>query len=180
MDSNQGSLLTCFSRTWQRQRFVEPSPCFSPEDQHPAPLPTDGEIYGSTVILKDETGRKVVRVGQHFIVEYGGGVSVTEGQNMLFVHDICPSIRIPNVYALYSRTHATGKETGYIVMEYIQGLPLDAIWEGLDDFQKNSLSKRFEPVLRRSAASRRPGTLAVLVGSHSMNACSGPVPRTAI
>ncbi|CAJ2512770.1 Uu.00g008890.m01.CDS01 [Anthostomella pinea] len=61
--------------------------------------------------------RRVVRVGQHFLVKYGPRVVLDEGQAMLFIREHC-NIPIPNVYAIFAdeETHAN-----YIVMEYVPG-----------------------------------------------------------
>jgi hypothetical protein len=76
-------------------------PFFAAPDLLPAPLPTIEAISASQDLLKERGGRRVVRVGTHFVVKYGVDVTVTEGHNMLFLKQFS-KIQIPNVYAIYS------------------------------------------------------------------------------
>ncbi|CRL23602.1 unnamed protein product [Penicillium camemberti] len=46
-------------------------------------------------------GRRIVGVGQHFVVKFGLGVDLIEGENMLFVRENT-DIPVPRVFALYS------------------------------------------------------------------------------
>ena len=103
-------------------------PFYATDDLLPAPLPTPDAIAASQDVLQDYSGRRIVRIGIHFVVKYGVGVSLTEGQNMLFVKRES-TIRIPNVYAVYSETHGEERPpTNYIVIENIAGDSLESLW----------------------------------------------------
>ena len=76
-------------------------PFFATPDLLPAPLPTTEAIEASQDLLKEHDGRRVVRVGAHFVIKYGVDVALTEGENMLFLKQFS-TIQIPDVYAIYS------------------------------------------------------------------------------
>lgn len=65
-------------------------------------------------------GRRIVGVGQHFVVKFGLGIDLIEGENMLFVRENTDT-PVPRVFALYSDPK-TGKN--FIVMERILGQTL--------------------------------------------------------
>lgn len=83
-------------------------------------------------VLAEVGGRKVVRVGQHFVVKYGEAAEEVEAATMLFLNQTT-SINLPNVYAVY-RTGA--ESTLVIVMEYIPGTSLDKMWPTLSATHK--------------------------------------------
>jgi hypothetical protein len=53
----------------------------------PSPLPTGTEIENAPDISMEYGGRRIVGVGQHFVVKFGLGVNLIEGENMLFVRE---------------------------------------------------------------------------------------------
>lgn len=83
----------------------------------PYPRPTGTEIENAPGIPMEYGGRKIVGVGPHFIVKFGLGVNLMEGENMLFVREKI-NIPVPRVFALYSDLE-TGKN--FIVIERILG-----------------------------------------------------------
>jgi hypothetical protein len=95
-------------------------PFFATPDLLPAPLPTTEAIEASQDLLKEHDGRRVVRVGAHFVVKYGVDVALTEGEHMLFLKQFS-TIQIPDVYAIYSHENEKNKRLpiNYIVMENI-------------------------------------------------------------
>lgn len=119
-----------------------PYPFFAASDILPAPLPTIEEIATSQDLLKASTGRRIVRVGPHFIVKYGMNVDLKEGQNMLFVRQNS-AVPVPTLYALYSH-HQEGKKrpTVYIVMENIAGESLESGWSSLDPTAKSDVARQ--------------------------------------
>ena len=101
----------------------------------PCPLPTDSEIENAPDISLEYGGRRVVGIGHHFVVKFGQGVDLAEGENMLFVRENT-NICVPRVYALYSDTK-TGKS--FIVMERIIGETLLAAWPHLTPIDKTHI-----------------------------------------
>lgn len=101
----------------------------------PCPLPTDTEIENAPDISLAYGGRRVVGVGQHFVVKFGPGVDLLEGENMLFVQKNT-NIRVPRVYALYTNSES-GKK--FIVMERIHGQTVLSAWPNLAPSEKTSL-----------------------------------------
>ncbi|TAQ88179.1 hypothetical protein B7494_g3493 [Chlorociboria aeruginascens] len=116
-------------------------------------LPTNEAIEASHDILLDYPGRKVVRIGSDFVVKYGTGVDLIEGENMLFVSQVT-TIPIPKVYAIYSN-----EETGlnYIVMENIHGQALDSYWSFLNETQKEAISRQLREFLDQLRKIPSPG-----------------------
>jgi hypothetical protein len=111
-------------------------PFHAAESSLPAPIPSKSDIEKSQNILLDYTGRKVVTVGKHFVVKYGLGVDLMEGENLLFVHRNT-SIRVPRVYALFTDDN-DGKN--YLIMEYIAGERADLAWSTFTEPQKTKFS----------------------------------------
>ncbi|KAI1502369.1 hypothetical protein F5X99DRAFT_427247 [Biscogniauxia marginata] len=95
-------------------------PYFAPAEQLPAPLPTFEEILSSEKIIDgDVDGRRISRVGEHFVVKFGKLVHLKEGENMLFVKSNT-SLFVPSVYALY-QCENEGVQYKVIVTEYVPG-----------------------------------------------------------
>ncbi|BDD57415.1 hypothetical protein MPDQ_005536 [Monascus purpureus] len=102
----------------------------------PSPLPTDAEIEDAPDISLVYGGRRVVQVGHHFVVKFGKGVDLMEGENMLFVR-AKTKVPVPRVFALYSNPE-TGKK--FIVMERIIGQTLLSVWPQLSSPEKELIS----------------------------------------
>ena len=102
----------------------------------PCALPTNAEIEESEVVLSAYSNRKVVRVGRHFVVKYGEGIDIIEGENMLYVRK-ATTITVPKVYALYTEL-CTGKN--FIIMEFVEGDTLALIWQDLSATQKSHIT----------------------------------------
>ncbi|KAF7712790.1 Uncharacterized protein PECH_002803 [Penicillium ucsense] len=111
-------------------------------DDLPCPLPSSAEIENAPDISLQYGGRRIVAVGQNFVVKFGLGVNLIEGENMLFVRKNT-NVPVPRVYALYSDTN-TGNN--YIVMERIIGQSLLSAWPQLTTLEK----KRILSDLQRS------------------------------
>ncbi len=97
----------------------------------PWPLPTKAKIESSPSVKEYEYSGDVVRVGDHFVVKYGPQVNLLEGENMLFIRKTT-HVPIPQVYALYSDADT---KINYIVMEFVKGVTLAAIWSSLSTEQ---------------------------------------------
>ncbi|KAJ1675308.1 hypothetical protein EV182_001519 [Spiromyces aspiralis] len=99
----------------------------------PAPLPTVEEIENLPNPIKTHKSLVAFRVTPHFVVKFGAGVDLIEGENMLFVRQ-ATNIPVPKLYALYSDPQ-TGKN--YIVMEHIAGETLESLWPSLTEQDKD-------------------------------------------
>lgn len=77
---------------------------------------------------------QVAAKGEHFVVKFGLGVDLIEGEKMLYVRQQT-QIPVPRVYALYSRG-----QTNHIVMEKIAGQTLSSAWLVLNDFDKQTIT----------------------------------------
>ena len=114
-----------------------PLPFFAASDRLPEPLPTLEAITTSQDVLQESTGRRIVRIGHHFLIKYGLNVNLIEGENMLFVAQFS-NIPVPQVYAIYS-----DKDTrvNYIVMENVKGQTLASLWNTLATPRENCHSR---------------------------------------
>ena len=86
----------------------------------PCALPSDAEIDEAPDILNYHRDKRLVVVGQYYVVKYGSDIDLLEGENMLFASEHT-GVRVPRVYALYTITPESGKASHYIVMERIHG-----------------------------------------------------------
>ncbi|KAH8800722.1 phosphotransferase enzyme family protein [Xylogone sp. PMI_703] len=103
-------------------------PYFAPPECLPSALPTREAIANSGDVLSEYAGRRIVRIGCHFVVKYGTSVKLLEGENMLFV--------VPQVYAIYSDNQ---NGANYIVMENIEGDALISRWGSMSTSQKEKV-----------------------------------------
>ncbi|RMZ07653.1 hypothetical protein D0862_04209 [Hortaea werneckii] len=104
----------------------------------PAALPSEAEIDASPDLVDNFKDRRIVSVGEHFVVKYGGHVNLLEGENLLFLRERT-SVRVPRVYALYSIVLEENRPFYYIVMERIHAQTLVSLWPGLSDLEKKSI-----------------------------------------
>ena len=136
---------SAFSPSTTKKDALVDLPYYAPQHLLPALLPTDAAIRNSSDVLKTGYGRRVVRVDDHFVVKYGVTVSLTEGQNMLFVREAC-NVAVPQVFAIYSREDPRGASIRYIVMEYVDGKPLHTTWNTLSDPEKSGISQNLRSI----------------------------------
>lgn len=102
-------------------------PYFAEPTAFLAILPTTEDIRSTTETLSKTAGRKVVGIGQHFIVKYGMQVYPLEGKIMLLLqHSI--KVPVPRIYAVYQ---SSDKESTFIVMERIRSLTLVSEWKNM-------------------------------------------------
>jgi aminoglycoside phosphotransferase (APT) family kinase protein len=111
-------------------------PYHVPSEELPSELPTKDAIEGSKEVLCEQSARKVVGVGSHFVVKYGLQVDLGEGQNMIFIKNTT-SVSVPKVYALFKDVESN---KNYVIMERISGDRLDSIWTSLDHMQKLAIA----------------------------------------
>lgn len=119
----------------------------------PCALPTNAEIEDSEIVLSAYGKRKVVRVGRHFVVKYGEGIDIIEGENMLYVQK-ATTITVPKVYALYTET-CTGKN--FIIMEFIEGDTLTDMWPNLSATQKSNIATKLRAFFHELSQLPSPG-----------------------
>ena len=128
-------------------------PYFAPAALLPAPLPTVAEILASKRRISAYYEAPVVRIGDHYAVKYGKGTSLQEGENMLFVQQ-STSIPVPKVYALF---HDKATKNDFIVMDYIPGRELKAVWDELSTAEKRTISLQLRRNLDELRSIPSPG-----------------------
>ena len=132
------------------------APYFAPKCRLPAPLPPPEDIATSGVVLEEYTGRRVVRFGECYIIKYGLNVSLTEGENLLFIAET-QSVPVPEVFALYSKEDAKGGTVNYIVMENIPGESLVVGGALLEQHEKKRIAKQLRTWLNMLRNIPAPG-----------------------
>ncbi|UPK91372.1 hypothetical protein LCI18_002307 [Fusarium solani-melongenae] len=110
-----------------------------PEGEILEPLPTPEEIEDSTELFSQRQARCTARVGRGYVVKFGSVVDPVEGENMTFVRQHARGARVPKVYAIYQREVTPHTTITYIIMEYIAGHPLEALWGSLNTSQKRDV-----------------------------------------
>ncbi|KAG6065323.1 hypothetical protein E4U32_007493 [Claviceps aff. humidiphila group G2b] len=114
-------------------------PYFAPKSRLPIPIPAVQDIEREAVVLHERDGRRVVLFNSHFVIKYGLDVSLTEGENMLFIRQTQLSsqpLLAPEVFALFSVENAEGGQVNYIIMENVVGDRLDQVWDRLGTPEK--------------------------------------------
>jgi hypothetical protein len=114
-------------------------PYHVPLEELPSELSTKDAIESSKEVLCEQSARKVVGVGSHFVVKYGLQVDLAEGQNMIFIK-ITTSVSMPKVYALFKDVQSNKNNKNYAIMERIGGDRLDSIWTSLDHMPKQAVA----------------------------------------
>ena len=129
-------------------------PYYAPAELLPAPLPTVAEILAAKRI-SSLYKTPVVRIGKHYAVKYGGDVrmSLQEGENQLFVQQ-STSIPVPKVYAIF---HDEATKINFLVMEYIDGENLAAVWQKLDATKQRAFALTVRGYLEELRSIPSPG-----------------------
>jgi len=124
----------------------------------PAPLPTTDQIEQSKDVLLDSGAGKVVVVGSHFVVKYGGGVNLEEGRTIMFVGENT-TVPVPRVYALFNNADT---RKNYIIMERIYGKTLADEWSSLQKPEKQWITTQLKEHLQvlRGMHSKTYGSVA--------------------
>lgn len=138
-----------------------PLPFYLNKSLLPAPLPNIEEIADSTNFLQDYPRNRVVRVGIHFIVKYGGSVSFREGENMLFIKQ-STTVPVPTIYAMYSRRQGEEVPINYIVMEFIPGTCLRDEWASLDESSKLAVTGQLRGLFSELRQIPSPGYYGII------------------
>ncbi|KAG6214993.1 hypothetical protein E4U50_008035 [Claviceps purpurea] len=110
-------------------------PYFAPQSRLPIPIPSVQDIEREAEVFYERSACRVARYGKHFVIKYGQNVSLTEGENMLFVRQTQPLLA-PEVFALFSVQNDKGGRVNYIIMENVVGDGLDKVWATLDTPEK--------------------------------------------
>jgi len=126
----------------------------------PAELPSIDEIQASPEVFLDYGSRKVVGVGQHFIVKFGPQVDITEGEVLFFLQR-STSIRAPKLYALFKDPSNPNKN--FIIMERIPGKTLEAEWDFMDQRAKNSIATKLRALFEEIKRLPSPGSYCNLM-----------------
>ncbi|KAI1313181.1 kinase-like protein [Xylaria venustula] len=107
-----------------------------PTSELPAPLPSVQEIEKSPNVLKELWSKRVVRMGQQYVVKYGGNTKPVEGKNMIFARQHLQNM-VPRVFAIYQRPRQKPLSAiTYIIMEYLHARPLSEIWSTLSENER--------------------------------------------
>jgi len=70
-------------------------PYFANPVSLPASPPSPRQIESAGHLLSKSTGRKVVRVGEHFVVKYGVNADILKGENKFFVAQQTTLVPVP-------------------------------------------------------------------------------------
>ncbi|KAK3940907.1 kinase-like domain-containing protein [Diplogelasinospora grovesii] len=120
----------------------------------PEPLPTLKAIEEAKETFEPTvTSSKVTRIGEHYVVKRGR-FDVMEGWTMLYLRKAATDIAVPDVYAIFTE-RATKRN--FIVMEYIQGTDLRAIWGGLEVSKKEDITAQLAAYFANMRALPSPG-----------------------
>ncbi|KAK4234507.1 kinase-like domain-containing protein [Achaetomium macrosporum] len=104
-------------------------PYYAPAHTLRANLPSTEEIEAA-----EEINTKLFE-GQYVLIR------PLEGENMLYVsHET--DVPIPRVYAIYQKRDSAGRTCTYIIMEHIEGQPLNNCWGSLDLATKESIASQ--------------------------------------
>lgn len=126
-------------------------PYYVAADQLPAPLPTTQEIRACSTILHQRSTVTVKAIGTHFVVKYGPGTKIREGNNLNYLHQHLSGLPIPRLWAMYNED-----EDVFIVMEFFDGNTLQDIWPSLQPPDKSAIAKQIRSIMDQLRALRPP------------------------
>lgn len=115
-------------------------PYYAPSEELPSELPSKEVVDNAIEILCEQSARKVVGVGPHFVAKYGLQINLEEGRTMLFIRERT-KVPVPRIFALF-KDFESG--VSYIIMERVCGDRLDSIWPHLEDAQKQDVSNQLK------------------------------------
>lgn len=121
-------------------------------------------------VLSATWGRAiVVRVGQHFVVKYGGDVKPIEGQCLLYLErnkEFLPSLQFPRLYAMFQEGGRT-----FLVMEHLEGQPLGdvednkpSVWSSFSMGEKDIIAETLQRGLQELRSLPRPSEAYLYCG----------------
>jgi len=140
-------------------------PYFRNPEELPAPLPTTSEILASNDIIKGIEAwatRKVVGVGEHFIVKYSPSNDQIEGENLLFLERNNLRGFAPRLYAMWKEADGTI----FLVMERIRGDTLESLWPTLQESDKDRILAKTRAILIQIRATPHRGFFGSVNKSH--------------
>ena len=129
------------------------TPYYAPAEDLPAEIPDKGVTHSSNDVLCEQSARKVVGVGPHFVVKCGLQIELEEGLDMIYVENKT-SVSVPKVYTLFKDVESNKK---YIIMQRITGDRLDSIWPALDRMQKHAIALQVKASIDELRKLRSPG-----------------------
>lgn len=129
----------------------------------PAALPAVEEIHSARDVLCEAHRKRVVSVGQDFVVKYGFGIFPLEGEIMLFLRQFT-SVPVPVVYAIFQIPHPEHNHicATYIVMERIQGETLESQWPKMSHAAKETVSLKLRSIFEEMRNLESPGGYCTL------------------
>lgn len=104
-------------------------------------FPSIAEILEATEVLSSQSGAKVVKVRNAFVVKYGGRISFSEAETMRYV-SANSDVPVPKV--LGTITDPNNANIKYIVMEFVEGQCLDIIWSDLSATEKGDVKSQLK------------------------------------
>jgi hypothetical protein len=140
-------------------------PYFRNPEELPAPLPTTSEILGSNDIIKGIepwATRKVVGVGEHFIVKYSPNDQI-EGENLLFLERNNLQGFAPQLYAMWKEADGTL----FLVMGRLRGDTLETLWPTLPEFDKDCILAKIRAILIQIRTTPHQGFFGSVDKSHT-------------
>jgi tRNA A-37 threonylcarbamoyl transferase component Bud32 len=104
-------------------------------------LPSIAEILEATDVLSSQSGARVVKVRDVFVVKYGGRVSLSEAETMCYV-SANSDVPVPKV--LGTMTDPENTKVNYIIMEFVEGQCLDTIWSDLSAMEQEDVKAQLK------------------------------------
>lgn len=101
------------------------------------------------------SSNKIVRITRSQVVKFGPLMSLSEGRVMQFIAKET-TIPVPRVYENFSRTNVEGMSIVYLVMEYIDGRPLNTIWLQLEEVARIAIVDSLKGYLPQIRGILRP------------------------
>jgi len=108
-------------------------------------LPSIAEILNATEVLSSQSGAKVVKVRDAFVVKYGGRVPFTEAETMRYV-SANSDVPVPKV--LGTMTDPDNAKIKYIVMEFVEGQCLHEIWSDLSAMEREEVKSQLKDAVK--------------------------------
>lgn len=85
-------------------------------------------------LIFQQSDRRIVKISDGIVVKYGGSVNLYEAQVMEYITK--ENIPVPKIYSYFKHGNIN-----YIIMEEVQGVSLDSIWDSLTDDGRTKATK---------------------------------------
>lgn len=119
----------------------------------------EGDPEGTVELYRYER-RSVKRLPDGTVIKYTPSIRAGEAAAMTLAAD--SGLPVPKVYSFYENDPQSARYLGWIKMDFVDGVPLEDVWEGLAEAERLSICHQLRDILikMRTIEPPVPGTIS--------------------